>query len=290
MRTSVLKVYREYDKDEIRNYLKPLRTERGLGTGKLFTLYNDKQINETKVSDRYYDFDFGTFTSAVLREIENYFVPLHYNLKINKGFQELRLIGDAVMIDGEHYSKMFNILNSTDKTRALQQNVGLIRSICNNGLVVGVEGEMVNMRGKHFYKSLPEKISEFKEHVCRFNIIIDKQVDIVDGLRHIDVSFKYLVMKLLQLDVNDIDVLESNRLRLKAFCKKLVSSRTDRMKQVTGDEMKLLRDPEEAMYNGTTFDITLPGSQVFNVYTEIFRGYNSAILNTETNRILNIIT
>ena len=36
--------------------------------------------------------------------------------------------------------------------------------------------------------------------------------------------------------------------------------------------------------------VQIGSSQVFNVYTEVFRGYNSAILNKETNRILNIIT
>jgi len=96
-------------------------------------------------------------------------------MKITQGTQELRLIGEEVIINGDKYQKMFNILNSTDKSRALQLNVGLIRWICTNGMVIAVEDEYSGFKTKHFKSTMPGKVEEFIKSLDSFDMNIIKQ-------------------------------------------------------------------------------------------------------------------
>lgn len=223
-----------------------------------------------------------------IKEIENYFIPKEYILRISKGQQELRLIGEEISVNGEKYSKMFNILNSTDKSRALQLNVGLIRFICTNGMVIAIDDEYSGIKTKHFKSTLPEKVNMFNEKLGNFNIIIDKQVETIENLKGRFVSFDEL-MKKIALDDKGF-YKESMDLKLKSFGSKLIESQTDRILNLQSEQIALLKNPSLFLnpnYKGINVEMT--AYQALNCWTEVYRSYDSSILKRETNRILEII-
>jgi hypothetical protein len=183
---------------------------------------------------------------------------------------------------------MFNILNSTDKSRALQLNVGLIRFICTNGMVVAADDEYAGLKTKHFKATLPEKVKEFVDSLDTFDLNIQKQSEVLENLTGRFVSFKELAAK-LALDEEGI-INESRGLKLRAFAKKLMTSETDRLVDLHSEQESLLRNANlflNPQYKNV--DIEMPAYSALNCWTEVYRNYDSSILKRETNRILELV-
>ncbi len=282
----VRKISKPYDKDLIFGSLDQLKITRN--DNNILTNYHGKLISNSLVTHKYELFDFPTFAKNVIGEVENYFSPETYQLSITGGRQELRLIGEEVLINGDRYSKMFSILNSTDKSRALQLNVGLIRFICSNGMVVALDGEHSGLRTKHFKASLPEKVELFINSLDNFDININKQSEIIENLQGRFVSFKELASK-IALDEHGI-INANSGLKLRAFAKKLMESQTDRLIDLKSDQESLLRNANLFLnpeFSG--IDIEMTAYQALNCWTEVYREYDSSVLKRETNRILELV-
>lgn len=280
------KIEKEYNQEDIFNTLNNLELSRS--GDNILTHFNNRLIANTIVTNKYELFDFPSFAKEMVSEVQNYFTPERYMLRITKGQQELRLIGEEVLINGDMYLKMFNILNSTDKSRALQLNIGLVRFICSNGMVVGYDDEFSSLRTKHFKSSMPGKVELFSEGLDNFDISINKQVSIIDNLKGRFVSFKELASK-LALDEDGI-MNENRSLKLRAFAKKLLTSETDRLEELKSDEITLLKNPHfflDPKFN--SIDIEMPSYKALNCWTEVYRNYDSSILKRETNRILELV-
>ena len=276
----------QYDKDAIFGTLDNLKLSRQ--DNNILTHYGDKLIANTTVTNKYELFDFPTFAKEVVGEVENYFQPETYNLRITKGTQELRLIGEEVIINGDKYSKMFNILNSTDKSRALQLNVGLIRFICTNGMVVAADDEYSGFKTKHFKSTLPGKVEQFVKSLDSFDLQINKQSSIIENLQGNFISFRELVSK-LSLDEHGV-MNDSKALKLRAFAQKLLISETDKLSGLNSDQVSLLRNAN--LFQSPDFkniDIEMSAYNALNCWTEVYRNYDSSILKRETNRILELV-
>jgi hypothetical protein len=253
----------------------------------ILTKYDDRVISDTKVSNLYQIFDFKEFSKNILNEIENYFMPEFQQISIYSGRQELRLLGEEVIVNGDKYHKMFNLLNSTDKSRSLQINIGLMRLVCTNGMIVGLENEYSNIRVKHFKATLPEKIEEFNNSMKNFNVSIEKQCGVIESLNNKFISFKELAQKLIwdeKLEENS----DSKILKLRSFAKKLLNSDTDRLDSLNLEQTKFLKNPQN--YLDKEIDIEIPAYKAFNCYIECYREYDSATMNLETNRLLQLIS
>lgn len=280
------RISEKYDRNKISQVLNKLEISQSGYT--VSTKFDGDLIAQSKVTDVYDLFNFTSFAENIIKEIENYFIPKEYILRISKGQQELRLIGEEISVNGEKYSKMFNILNSTDKSRALQLNVGLIRFICTNGMVIAIDDEYSGIKTKHFKSTLPEKVNMFNEKLGNFNIIIDKQVETIENLKGRFVSFDEL-MKKIALDDKGF-YKESMDLKLKSFGSKLIESQTDRILNLQSEQIALLKNPSLFLnpnYKGINVEMT--AYQALNCWTEVYRSYDSSILKRETNRILEII-
>lgn len=278
------KIEKNYNKQNIFETLDNLKLERK--NNNILTFYKNRLLSNSVVTNKYELFDFPTFAKDVVDKIENYFTPEKYRLKITKGTQELRLIGEDVLINGEKYSKMFNILNSTDKSRALQLNVGLIRFICTNGMVVPAEGEA--LKTKHFKLSLPEKVKKFVESLPKFDLNINNQVNTLESLNNI-VSFKEIV-EILSKDKDGI-ISPNKLLKVRAFSKKLLSSNTDKLDKLNTEQIYLLNNSE--LFNKNEFknvDIEIPAYQAVNCWTEVYRNYDSSVMKRETKRIIDTVS
>jgi len=279
-------IAKPYVSDNIKNTLDSLKiTQNGLN---VLTHYDGRLIANSTVSDNYELFDFSNFAKNVLSEIENYFTPEEYILKITKGQQELRLIGEEVLINGEVYKKMFNIFNSTDRSRALGLNTGLLRFVCTNGMVIGLENETANVKVKHYKNRLPGKVETFLNGLDQFNLNVESQAGIIENLATKQVSFKELAKK-LAVDNKNI-ITDGSILKLNAFAKKLQFSETDRLANLAKEQIELLNNPILFKDRGyDKVDIVMPSYQALNCYTEIWRNRDSGTLNRETNRILELI-
>ncbi|NPV12920.1 MAG: DUF932 domain-containing protein [Ignavibacteria bacterium] len=280
------RIQRDYDKNAIFDTLDKLVLSRNQNN--ILTHYDNRLISNTVVTEKYELFDFPKFAKEVVNEVENYFLPEKYELRITQGQQELRLIGEQVLINGDRYSKMFNILNSTDKSRALQLNVGLIRFICSNGMVVAVNDEHSSLRTKHFKSTMPDKVKEFIESLENFDMSISKQSETIENLIGKFVSFKELASK-FALDEHGV-INDNKSLKLRAFSKKLLTSQTDKLTDLNDEQVALLKNPH--MFLSPEFnlvDIEMPAYKALNCWTEVYRSYDSSVLKRETNRILELI-
>jgi len=220
---------------------------------RIVTTFDGRHICSVEVSDVYYNFGFSKFCKKIVGEIENYFMPLAYRLKVKRGIQELKLVGGEITINGEQYYKMISIVNSTNKQRALSMNIGLIRKESGSSSV------QAYFRNKHYKSSMPDKIKSFADNLINFNMDIEYQVKTIEDLANLNVSFRELVEKLSTNSKGE--VLKSMVYRVRAFTKNL--------------ETKGLADSD-----------TINAYDAYKAYLELFSEYDSSVSARETHRIL----
>ena len=156
--------------------------ENKIENGILTTTYDGREVCKVEVSKIYYNFDFTNFCKVILTEIQKYFTPDKYSLKVASGVQEIRLIGDELFIDNEKYQKIISIINSTDKSRALSMNVGLVKVDSNyRALSYTI---LTNFSNKHYKSTLPEKIKSFSDNLINFNMNIDFHIKTIEDLKN----------------------------------------------------------------------------------------------------------
>lgn len=282
-------IEKDYNRDEIFSVLDKLKISQD--GNNVITRYDGRMISNTVVSDIYEVFDFPSFAKKVIAEIEKYFTPEKYKLRITKGTQELRLLGEDVLINDDVFHKMFNIVNSTDKSRALSLNAGLMRLVCTNGMVVAVDDEFEQVKVKHYKTSLPEKVIKFVASLSDFDININRQTEAIENVIGTKVSFKDII-KGIAFNKEGL-VTNTTSLRMRAFAKKIQKSETDAITDLTTEQIEMLNMfhtivSDEDKFNNIV-DIDMDAYQALNLYTEIYRNYDSTILKRETNRIIDLI-
>ena len=279
-----MKLEGTYDKQYVNELLSDLKINQYENIIK--TTFRDRLVSRSEVTDKYQMFDFPNFAKSIIPEAENYFTPDKFKLKITKGTQELRLVGESQIINNEQYFKMLNIVSSSDKSKSLQLNIGLIRFICSNGMVIAVEHNSI--KTKHLKSTLDSKINSFYENLQNFNQVINNQKEILNTLQDKTVSFIEISKELLKGKEDETTLPESRMLKLKAFSKKLLTSETDKLENLTVGQIEILNNPSLVLKNILT-DIEIPAHKAFNNYIEVYRSFDSTVLQRETNRILSII-
>ena len=250
------------------------------------TYFNNIVISSIEVSERYWSFDFKSFARDVVNSICNYFTPELYSFRINKGSQEIRLTGEKVIIGDDVYYKMFNIVNSSDKSRALKINIGLIKESTSSPIVISVNNESASVSGKHFAKSLPDRLKEFYDVLPNFNIIINNQIETIKSLKLKYTTLKQIVSNFLKKDEDGI-LVASDLMKMKMFFKKL-----DSVNYYFTDEEKLIiskyKDHPEKLVEHE-FDVIVNCGLALDLYVEIFKNYDSSTIERETKVITNVI-
>ena len=246
-----------------------------LADGYLTTMFDNRQICKVEVSKIYYNFDFTTFSKSILSEIQKYFTPEKYMLKVASGVQEIRLVGDEIFIDNERFEKIISIVNSTDKSRALSMNVGLSRAD------VGKSSQyciiLTNFSNKHYKASLPEKIKSFSDNLINFNMDIDFHVKTIEDLKNKEVSIVDFAKLLLFNE--DGKLIKTNELKLRALGKNL------RYKLNFRKYYNTLTNLTADKINGVE-DFTINSKVLFDAYIEIFRDQDTSIIARESRRII----
>lgn len=246
-----------------------------LENGHLVTSYDGREVCRVDVSKVYYNFDFTNFSKSILSEIEKYFTPEKYALKAASGVQELKLVGDEIYIDNEKYMKMISILNSTDKSRALSMNVGLVK-MSDRGRIISTT-ILISFSNKHYKSSLPDKIKSFSDNLTNFDMNIDFHIKTIEDLKHKEVSIVDFAKKILFN--NDGKVIKSVELKLNAMASRLIYTYG-------------FREYRSTLFNLTpnkldkVKDFTINAKTLYNAYIELFNDYDSSIIARESRRII----
>ena len=257
----------KYNLDEINNSLDKFTNTQI--NNEIITSYDNRELCCVYVSKKYYNFDFSSFCKKIVSEIGNYFTPEAYLLRIRSGVQELRLVGDKVLINGESYLKMVGITNSTNKQVALSMNIGLVRESNVTGSV------HISFKNKHFVKSMPNKLKTFSDNLINFNMDIEYHIKTIKDLSEKEISFKELVEKISTK--NDGTRIKTMILKVRALGKKL--------EEYGYTQVNTLRNP----FSGTVKDFKVNSKDVFDAYTELFKNYDTSVMGRETRRVLNAL-
>lgn len=243
--------------------------------GYLKTIYNNREICKTEISKVYYNFDFVSFTKSLLSEIQNYFTPENYTLKAFSGTQEIRLFGDEVFINNERYEKMISILNSTDKSKSLSMNVGLVKK--NKKTTPKSYTILTSFSNKHYKSSLPEKIKSFSDNLINFNIDIDYHIKTIEDLKDKEISIVELCKKMLYNDKGEI--IKSMEIKLRSLGKKLIYDYNFRNNYETLSNLTI-------SYIDKIDDIKINSNTIYNAYVELFKNQDTSVIARESKRII----
>jgi hypothetical protein len=199
-------------------------------------------------------------------------------LKVASGVQEIRLIGDELFIDNEKYQKIISIINSTDKSRALSMNVGLVK-VDNNYRALSYT-ILTNFSNKHYKSTLPEKIKSFSDNLINFNMDIDFHIKTIEDLKNKEVSIVNFAKSVLFDDKGK--VIKSVELKLRALGKKLVYNYGFRknystLSNLTANSVDKVED----------FEINC--NTLYNAYVELFKDQDTSIIARESRRVIDAL-
>ena len=269
----LVSVNKEFDSNEINEDLDKFSNV--LEGGCLTTTYDGHVICKVDVSKVYYNFDFTNFSKSIVSEIQKYFTPEKYKLKAASGSQEIRLVGDELYIDNERYEKIISIVNSTDKTKALSMNVGLIRK--EKGKLAKSITMLISFGNKHYKSSLPDKIKSFSDNLINFNMNIDFHIKTIEDLKNKDINFISFAKSILFNDKGK--VIKSIEYKLRLLGQKLdyeygFSKYHNTLIGLTPASIDKLED------------FVINASVLFNAYVEIFKDQDTSIIARESKRVI----
>jgi len=246
-----------------------------LENGFVTTTYDGKEICKVEVSKVYYNFDFTSFSKSILSEIQKYFTPEVYSLKAASGSQEIRLVGDEVYIDNVKYKKMISIVNSTDKSKALSMNIGLIKFNLKND--VDHISILTCFSNRHYKSSLPDKIKSFSDNLINFNMDIDYHIKTIEDLKNKEVGIADFTKSMLYNEKGKL--IKTMELKLRAFGKNLADNHELKNKYTT-----LINLTDYNLDKIENFKIK--SSVIYDAYIELFKDSDTSIIARESRRVI----
>ena len=270
-----MKFYRPYNKTEILDKFAKLQIVK-TDSNMVNTIFNGNLINSTSVSNRYEVFDISSYIKDKLDSIESNFRINEYYLSIRGGIQSLELISDLVDISGVNFKKTFYILNSSNKSRALNFSLGLKSD---NFYVVGSNMSM-------YRKHLTGITSDAEKNTGDLNVeSFDEQVLSIKELVGHKIKFSKLREVLLGDDLDNIPAV--NHKRFDAFKNSICY--TDLYNLLLPEQRRLVRSKSEKIANITQGeDFYMDAFYVFQKYLNLFNSQDPYIVKNETNRIMKI--
>ena len=279
----------DYNSLEVENHLERLNVIKP-NPCLVHTVLSGKVISKVNVSERYQVFDFSKFVTDHLETIEKQFQPKSYELKIHKGYQEVRFLGEMQQINKEEYLPMFVIMNSSNCSYPLSVNFGMLRLVCSNGMVIGKEGEHFGFKVKHYRNAISNRIAGVENILQNFQGIFERNRGLLEYFNDSEISYAAFLKKMI-LNPENIPLISQLK-NAKLLGKKLLTSASDAIdhQELNSKQVKALENPGLLLIKDKSVaDINLSKFKVFQCYTEIYRNYNSAIQSKETNKIFNIL-
>jgi len=243
----------------------------------VITKYFNRVINTVDVSKRYEVFDIKSFMRSKIDQLESNFNITHYKFVMRKGIQELTLLSDYVEINGTNFYKSFFILNSSDKSRCLNMNLGLFREDNNSYLVSSI-------RNMSLYKKHLTGLTQKAEEVSG-TIDVETFDDQIQAIKSL-VGEQVMLSKVREIII-DKD-LQVNHRKFDALKNQLVYSSTDKVKNLSKDQINTLKTYSESLTLNSGNDFSIDAYKVFNCYIQVFARQDSYVVKKETEKILRI--
>lgn len=268
--------FRVWDREKLFSNIDKITIEKVSNT--VVTKWCDRVISTSEVSDKYEIFDIASFMREKILEIEQNFTINFYSLKIRGGVQSVTLLSDEVIVGGLCYCKSFNILSSSDKSRALQLNIGLQSTNTNHQIVFSDKNFSLykkHLRGVTTAAGMVSAnlVSEtFAEQIEAINNLVGEQVMISNVQR-------ILCQKGNLSDHKKFDAL-----------KKMIVYRTKILKDLTSSQKQVLYTPSKDLIFTRENDFSLDAFDIFKLYLQIFSGEDSHVIKREAQKILQMTT
>ena len=268
-----------FNQAEILEAVKGFEVSRNRKTGVVTTKNNRVVLKQWRSSNNYEMVNFKDAVAQLLACAGKIFQAEFYDLKIGASFQELKLKGKQVIINGDVFHEMLWLTTSSDGTRMLSVRFGLMRQVCSNGMCITLKGSgfslkhlvsnNVNEEMKQFFKSLPK-------------VDVTKQVNILKKIGNKEVTVRKVATALVN------NGKKGNEKVWQLLVQKLQSSKTDRLGTkedalITGINVPFKKMTKE------TLDAKLPAWTVLNCYTEIWRSLDASQIERETGKILEVL-
>jgi hypothetical protein len=275
MRELINAGYRPYDLGELFTKIDAIEiTRQG---NQVVTKYFDRVINTTEVSPIYEVFDIRAFMKAKIDQLAHNFNMRWYKFVMKRGTQELTILSDDVEINGTQFYKAFFILNSSDKSRRLNMNMGLYRADNNSYLVNSIRNMSLSKKHLRGVTQVAEEVSQAID-VETF----DEQIAAIRSL----VGERVLLSKVREV-ILDKD-LKVNHMKFDALKNSLRWSKTDKMDSLSSEQIKTLMTPSEKLTLDHHNDFSIEAYKVFNCYIQVFSRQDSYVVKKETEKILKI--
>lgn len=267
----MLRGFKDYNKTELFRIIDGINIYQS--DDLVITKYFDTVIKSTPVSKLYEIFDIKSFLKSKINQIEENFTISHYKLSIRGGIQDLTLLSDSIVINGTNYYKSFFILNSSDKSRRLNMNLGLYREDNGTYFVNAIRNMSLSKKHLRGVTASAEEASAsidgetFNEQIQSIQSLVGERV----MLSQIQ---KIIVDKDLDVNHKKFDMFK-NSVRF-----------TDR--SLTKNQLGVLMTPSEKLVISTSNDFSIDAYMVFNCYLSCFNRQDSYIVKRETERISKI--
>ncbi|MBS1646914.1 MAG: DUF932 domain-containing protein [Bacteroidetes bacterium] len=252
------------------------------------------QLGDTKIcsmcpSKKYGLFDFPTFVKESLPWLKKSFPIDYYTLDIMAGRQQLKIFGEELEINKESFRKVFYVRSSSNGRHPLLMGVGYYRLLCSNGLIASVGEELFNVRTRHYKTTINSFLEDFKERIPLIEPAFEQQKKVFLQLADETIDLKVLVRGLCKGTKQEPQKLVIEN--LKKMGKSFQYSSSDKVDASTLStrEKEVLYNPIKSLYEADAPKITLNKFKVYNNYTEIFRNRDTAIIEKENRRILNVL-
>lgn len=243
----------------------------------VITKYFGRVIKTTKVSNIYEIFDISTYLKTKIEEIENNFNISNYRFIVRGGVQELSLLSEETEINDTNYYKSFFILNSSDKSRRLNINLGLYRSDNNSYFVSSINNMSVSRKHLRGVTKIVEDASTF--------ITVETFNDQISAIKSL-IGEQVMLSKVREIIV-DKD-LKINHKKFDAFKNLLMNSITDRVTNLNSNQYNTLLTKSESLNLNYLTDFPIDAYKVFNCYMQVFRNQDSYVVKKETEKISKI--
>lgn len=241
------------------------------------TKYFNRVMNTVDVSNRYEIFDIKSFLRNKIDQLEANFNITYYKFVMRRGIQELTLLSDAVEINSTKFYKSFFILNSSDKSRCLNMNLGLFRED-NNSYIVS------SIRNMSLYRKHLTGLTQLAEDASASIDIetFDEQINAIKSL----IGERVMLSKVREI-ILDKD-LKINHRKFDALKNQLIYSSTDKIKDLSTSQLNTLKTYSESLTLDIKNDFSIDAYKVFNCYIQVFARQDSYVVKKETEKILRI--
>lgn len=244
--------------------------------GQVITKYNERVIKTSKVSNRYEIFDIKSYLTQQIDFISNNF-PIHsYCLQIRGGIQSLDLLSEPVKIGDQEFYKGFFLLNSTDKSRALNFNIGLFNKTQNWYYIWGLNINLYRKHLKGITVMAEDKIQQLNHET------FDEQVNLLKDLVDHKVSYSEIV-KIITPN-NEIKV---NLAKLESFNNSVLYYHRKGKLTLSKEQLELLKlDAEQILQKIENVEpFYFEAFMVFQIYLGLFNRQDSYLIKKETEKI-----